>query len=129
MSSASAHRLFDLRAFAGGEVKGQPHDFEREKKIGEDDGGIDFEDLGRFDGDLGRDLRLLADLDQGILFADGAVLSHVASSLAHEPDWSAFGGLSLGGANKERVGGRHESSNLASSSELLDESGWRVVAL
>src|SRR5208283_194171 len=124
-----AHRLIDLRAFTGSEMKGESHDFKGEKKIGEDDGGIDFEDLGRFNGDLGRDLRLLADLDQGILLADGAVLRHVASGLAHEPDWGAFGGLSLDGANKERIWGRHETSNLASSSELLDESGWHVVAL
>ena len=99
--------------FAGGEVKRQSHDFERQKKVGEDDGGIDLEDLGSFDGDLGRDLRLLADLDQGILLADGAVLRHVASRLAHEPDRSPFGGLGLGGANKERIRGRHEPSNLA----------------
>ena len=101
-----ADGLFDLRALAGGEVKGQAHDFEREKKIGEDDGRIDFEDLGRFDGDLGRDLRLLADLDQGILLADGAVLRHVASSLAHEPDWGPFGGLGLGGANQRESWGQ-----------------------
>ncbi len=114
----SAHRLFNFRSLAGREVKGQSHDFEREKKIGEDDGRIDPENLGRFNGDLGRDLRLLTDLNQGILLADGAVLRHIASSLAHEPDRRALRGLSLGGANKQRVGGRHEPSNLASLGEL-----------
>ena len=64
-----------------------------------------LQDFSGFDGDLGRDGGLLADFDQGILLADGAVLGHVASGLAHEPDRSAFGGLSLGGADKERVGG------------------------
>ena len=54
-----AHRLFDFwtvaaRAAAGVEVKGQPHHFEGKKKIGEDDGRIDFENFGSFDGDLGR---------------------------------------------------------------------------
>src|SRR5208282_326518 len=114
--------LFDLwsataGSLAGGEVKGQPHDFEREKKIGEDDGRINLEDLGSFNSHLGRDLRLLADLDQRVLFADGAVLGHVASSLTHEPDWSPFGGLSLGGANEERVCGRHGPFNLTSSEQ------------
>jgi hypothetical protein len=86
-----AHGLFDLRTFAGGEVKGQPHDFEGKKKIGEDDGRIDFKDLGSFNGDLGRDLRLLADLDQGILLADGAVLRHVASpAWRMNQTWGAF---------------------------------------
>jgi len=66
--------------------------------------------------DPSRDLRPLADLDQGIFLTDGAVLRHVASRLAHEPDGGPFGGLRLGGPNKERVWGGHESSNLASSS-------------
>ena len=101
----SADGLFDLWAFAGGEMKGQAHDFERQEKVGEDDGGIDLEDFGGFNGDLGRDFGLFADLDQGILLADGTVLGHVASGLTHEPDGGAFGGLSFGGANKERVGG------------------------
>src|SRR6266852_5355392 len=120
----SAHRLFDLRTaaarpLAGCEVKGQSHHFERKQQIGEDDGRIDFEYLRCFNGDLGRNVRLLTDFDQRILLANGAVLRHIASSLAHEPDWGPFGRLGLGGANKKRVWGGHELSNLASSSELL----------
>ena len=105
-------------AAAGVEVKGQPHDFERKKQIGEDDGRIDVENLSSFDGDLGRYFGLLADLDQRILLADGAVLGHVASGLAHEPDGSPFRGLSLGSANKKRAWGRHEPSNLTSLQRL-----------
>src|SRR5450755_651634 len=113
-----AHRLLNLRAFSGGEMEGKSHDFQWKKKIGEDDGRIDFENLRRFDGDLSGDLGLFADLNQRILFADGAVLRHVAASLAHEPDRSALGGVGLRGTDKERVWGRHEPSNLTFSSGL-----------
>jgi multidrug efflux system membrane fusion protein len=118
----SAHRPLNPRALTGGEVKRQSHDFEGKEEVGEDNGGIDFEDLGSFNGDPGRDLRPLTDVDQGVILADGAVFRHVASRLAHEPDWGAFGGLGLGGTNKERVWGGHESSNLASSTRTVSES-------
>jgi hypothetical protein len=36
-----------------------------------------------------------------MLLANGAVLGHVTSGLAHEPDWSALDGLRLAGADKE----------------------------
>jgi hypothetical protein len=42
-----------------------------------------------------------------VLFADGAVFGHVASGLAHEPDWGVGGGLGFAGANEGGVGGGH----------------------
>ena len=112
-----ADGLLDFRALSGGEVKGQAHDFERKKKVGEDDGRIDFENFGGLMVTSAASVRLFADFDQGILLADGAVLGHVASGLAHEPDGGPFDRLGLGGANEERIGGRHEPSNLAFSAE------------
>jgi hypothetical protein len=38
-----------------------------------------------FNDDLGGELRLLADFDQQLLFADAAILGHVTSGPAHEP--------------------------------------------
>ena len=49
-----------------------------------------------------------------MLLADRAVLRHVASSLAHEPDGSAVDGLRFAGADEAGIGGRHELLNLAS---------------
>jgi hypothetical protein len=48
-----------------------------------------------------------------VLLANGAVLGHVASGLAHEPDGSAFYGLGLAGANEDRIGGGHERITVA----------------
>ena len=104
-----ADRLLDDGAFSGGEVKGQAHDFERKQEVGEDDGGVDSENFGGGDGDFGGERGLLADFEQGMLLANGAILGHVASGLAHEPDGSALDGLGLAGANEEGIGGRHES--------------------
>ena len=109
----AAHGLLDDGAFAGGEVKGQAHDFEGKQEVGEDDGGVDSEKFCGGDGDLGGERGLLADLEQRVLLADGAVLGHVASGLAHEPDGSAVDGLRLAGANEAGIWGRHELLNVA----------------
>ena len=94
-------------------MKGQAHDFEGQQEVGEDDGGVDAEDFGSGDGDLGGERGLLADFEERVLLADCAVLRHVASGLAHEPDGGAVDGLGLAGANKVGIWGRHEVMNLA----------------
>ena len=104
----SADRLLDHGAFAGGEMKGQAHDFERKQEVGEDDGGVDLKKFSGGDGDFGGERGLLADFEQGMLLANGAVLGHVASGLAHEPDGSALDGLRLAGANEDGIGRRHD---------------------
>ena len=43
----AANGLLDDRPFARREMKGQAHDFERQQQVGEDDGGIDAEELRR----------------------------------------------------------------------------------
>jgi hypothetical protein len=48
-----------------------------------------------------------------MLLANGAVLGHVASGLAHEPDGSAVDGLGFTGPNEERIGGGHEPITVA----------------
>ena len=103
-----ADGLLDDRAFSGGKMKGQAHDFEREQEVGEDDGGVDAEKFGGGDGDFGGEFGLLADFEQRMLLANGAILGHVASGLAHEPDGSVVDGLRLAGADEGRVRGRHD---------------------
>ena len=114
MSSVRADRLVDDGAFAGEELEGQAHDFERQQEVGEDDGGVDAEDFGGGDGDFGGELRLPADFEERMVLADGPVLGHVAAGLAHEPDGRAVDGLGLAGANEVGIWGRHEFLNVAS---------------
>ena len=103
-----ANRFLDHRPFAGREMKWQAHDFQRQQQVGEDDGGVNLEELGGGDGDLGREFRLLADFDQGIMFADVAVLLHVAAGLAHEPNRSGLDRKALAGTYKQGVRGGHK---------------------
>jgi len=98
-----AQGLFDFRTFAGGEVEGKAHDFEGEKEVGEDDGGVHAKGFGGGDGDLGGEFGILADLDDRMAFAHGAVLGHIAASLAHEPDWDGVTRKGFAGANEEGV--------------------------
>ena len=103
-----AHRLLDHRPFAGGEMEGQAHDFERQQQVGEDDGGVNLEELGGGDGHFGREFGLLADFDQRMMLADVAVFLHVAASLAHEPNRSGLDRKPLAGADKQGVGCGHK---------------------
>ena len=48
-----------------------------------------------------------------MLLANGAVLGHVASGLAHEPDRSALDGLGSAGANEDGIRCGHEPINVA----------------
>ena len=66
----AADGFLDDGTFSGGEMKGQAHDFEGKQKVGEDDGGVDAEDFGGGDGDLGGERGLLANLKKRMLFAD-----------------------------------------------------------
>ncbi len=102
-----ANRLLDHRAFSGGEVEGQTHDFQGKQKVGKDDGGVDAQSLGSRDGDFGGDRGLLADFDKGVVLADFAVLGHIAARLAHKPDWGRVGGKTFTGTDEGRIRGRH----------------------
>jgi hypothetical protein len=43
-----------------------------------------------------------------MLLANGAVLGHVASGLAHEPDGSSIDGLGFAGANEDGIRRGHD---------------------
>jgi hypothetical protein len=122
----SAHGLFDDGTFAGGKMERQSHDFEGKEKIGEDDGGVDAKKLGRGDGDFGSELGLLADFEQRMLLANGAVLGHVASCLAHEPDGSVIDGLRLAGADEVGIGSRHEFDRWTDYFSIFSGRAWAL---
>ena len=52
-------RLLDHRTFAGREMKGQPHDFERKQQIGKDNGRIHTQGFSGGNRDFGRYFGLL----------------------------------------------------------------------
>src|SRR5581483_6336777 len=62
--------LLDHGPFASRKMKGQAHDVERQQQVGKDDGGVDAENLGGRDRDLGSNFRFFADFDQRIFFAN-----------------------------------------------------------
>jgi len=108
-----ADGFLDDRAFSRGEMKGQAHDFEWKQEVGEDDGGVDAEKFSGGDGDCGGERRILADFEQGMPFADGAILGHVSSGLAHEPHRGALDGLGFASANEDGLGCGHEATTVA----------------
>ena len=109
----AADGLLDDWTFSGGEMEGQAHDFERQQEVGEDDGGVDAEEFGGGNGDLGGKRGLLADFEKRMLLADRAIFGHIASGLAHEPDGRAVDGLRFAGAHEAGIWSRHELMNVA----------------
>ena len=107
-SARGADGLLDHRAFGGGEVEGQTHDFQRKQQVGKDDGGVDAQSLGGGDGDFGGQRGLLADFDEGVVLADFAVLGHIAARLAHKPDRSRVSGKTFTSTDEDRIGRRHK---------------------
>ena len=93
------------RAFSGLKLKGQPHAFEGQQQVGEDDRRVDIELLGGGDGDLGGELGLLADFEQGVVLADGLILRHIAARLAQKPDRRAVDREPQAGAHEAAAGG------------------------
>ena len=87
-------------AFAGDELEVEAHGGEGKEEVGEDDGGVDAEALGGGDGDFGGDVGRAADVEEGVVLADGHVLRHVAAGLAEEPDGGAVDGLAEAGADE-----------------------------
>src|SRR5579864_6448652 len=100
-------------------MKRKSHDFERQQQVSEDDRGINTQGFSRRNGHIGGDFGLLANLDQRILFADGAVFGHVAARLTHEPDRRAINRLCLASLHESGFWGRHEHLTVAFSSRML----------
>ena len=95
-----ADGMMDYGALAGLKFEVEAHGLKGQQQIGKDDGGIDAEFLGGGDGDFSGQFRLLADLDQGVVLADVAILLHVAAGLAQKPDGRAVDGAAQAGADE-----------------------------
>ena len=102
----------DDGAFAGEEFEVEAHGGEGEEEVGEDDGGVDAEALGCGDGDFGGDVGGAADVEEGVVLADGHVFGHVAAGLAEEPDGGAVDGTTEAGADEAAAGGDFFSGGL-----------------
>ena len=87
--SGGPHRMMHHRPFAGLKLEVQAHRLQRQQQVGEDDGRIHAQLFGCGDGDLGGQLRLLADFHQRVMLANIAVLLHIAAGLAQKPHWRA----------------------------------------
>ena len=95
-----AHGVVNHRPLAGLEFKGQAHGLQRQQQVGKDDGCVHAQLFSGGDGDLGGQLRLLADLHQRVVLADVAILLHVAAGLAKKPHRRAIHRPAQAGANK-----------------------------
>jgi hypothetical protein len=95
----------DDGAFTVDELEVEAHGGEGEQEVGEDDGGVDAEALGGGDGDFGGDVGCPADVEQGVVAADGHIFGHVAAGLAEEPDRGAVGGMTEAGADEAACAG------------------------
>ena len=91
-----------------GELEGRAHRLERKQDVGEEDRRVDAEPEG-LQRDRQRKLGRLADLEERVLFAERAVLGHVAARLPHEPHRRDVGRLAP-----------------ASAEEAVVHGGWRV---
>ncbi len=83
---AVGDRSLNLRSFAFDEIERQSHRLEGKQQVGEQDGRVDVDRVDRLQRHVGGEVRLAADVEQGVSLADGAVVGHVAAGLTHEPD-------------------------------------------
>ncbi len=97
------NRRRDGRPFPLDEIEGEPHRREGQQEVGKQDRRVDVDRLDGLQRDGHGELRLAADLEQGIAFAQRAVLRHVSPRLAHEPDRRGIDGLSSAGAQEAIV--------------------------
>ncbi len=117
--------MWTCGAFAGDELEVEAHGGEGKQEVGEDDGGVDTEALGGGDGDFGGDVGRAADVEEGVVLADGHVLRHVAAGLAEEPDGRAVDGLAEAGAHEAAAALGMQAGVLVDLwAELLIRSRW-----
>ena len=92
-----AHRLGDVRA------QPQPQGLEGKQDVGEQDRGVHAEALDRLERHLGGQLGGVAEIEDGVLLAQLAVLRHVASRLPHEPHRRDVGAFPAAGLKKAQL--------------------------
>ena len=79
-------RMRDARPLAGLERQTEAQRLERQQDVGEEDRGINAQPRDGLQRHLSGKLGVVAQLEDGVLLPQGAVLGHVAARLPHEPD-------------------------------------------
>ncbi len=96
-----------IGSLARSEAQLEAHGLNRQKQIGENDGGVDVQNLHRLQRDLRGQIRAFAQFQDSVLGADVPVLLHIAAGLTHEPDWPDVGGPTAASFKKAAVHGSH----------------------
>src|SRR5258705_296336 len=86
-----ANGPIDVRPFSSLKTQAQPQRLEGQQDVGEYDRGIDAETRDGLQRDLGGELGIMAQIEDGMALPELAVLRHVPTRLPHEPDWSDVG--------------------------------------
>jgi hypothetical protein len=79
------------------EVELHAHRLDRDEDVAEDDAGVHAVAAERLERDLGREIRRLAQTEEGGLAADLLVLGQIAPGLTHDPDRRAVHRLPAAG--------------------------------
>ena len=91
------------RPLALDEIEVEAQRREGQQQIGEEDRGVDLDDVDRLQRHRDGELGLAADLEQREALAQGAVVRHVAPGLAHEPHGCHVDGLAAAGPEEPVV--------------------------
>jgi hypothetical protein len=67
-------------------------------------GGVDIYPANRLKRDFSREIRIAADLEKRVAFAQRPIIRHVATGLAHEPHRRRVHGLAAAGLEEALVG-------------------------
>jgi hypothetical protein len=79
-------RVRDARSLASLERQTEPQGLKRQQNVGEEDCGVDAQTRDGLQRYFSGELGVVAQLEDGVLLAQGPVLGHVAPRLPHEPD-------------------------------------------
>ena len=97
-----------MRPLSRGETQAETQRLEGQEDIGEDDRGIDAQTMDGLQRDLGRELGIMTEIEDGMALPELAVLRHVPTRLPHEPDWSDVGALPTARFKKPQAEGPRE---------------------
>ena len=79
------HRVLDAGSLTLDEVELQPHRREGQKQIGKKDRGVEVDDFEGLERDGDGELRIRAEFEERVFFAERSILRKVAAGLSHQP--------------------------------------------
>jgi hypothetical protein len=99
----ATERMRDVRPLSRRETQPQSQRLERQQDVGEQNRGVHAEPLHRLKRHLSRQLGRMAQIEDGVLLAQLAVLRHVAPRLPHEPHRGDVGAFPAAGFKKAQL--------------------------